>query len=369
MPAGADAGDLKPPIFPTGIVEMDPEMQVGGRLYDQGMYGCVFTDRLKCKNGQGVGQRQDTTKRPLTKISDTKDAEQEYRISEAIRNIPQWGQYFAVAEAMCEPAPISKQVDKDIAKCDLLEGHEMSDFRILSMTHRGTPLHRYAFPLRAGFDFGRFAQHLVEAGAMMALFGIIHRDLHRGNILMDTHMVPRIIDFNLSLRSTAVKRVEDVQHGHSLTITQEPPDSVLVNAVSQGYKASKVIASMIEKKPTLRIVSNVLGIRMETMEEEIQRFYAESKSAQTGDLVGWFQAYWRVLDSWAIGVALVETIQKLSVWPEFVWDKARWLPVLRKMCAVHPLKRMDCVEALHLLAPGHIILRKYGTAWLQKRGK
>jgi hypothetical protein len=334
--------------------------QEGGRLYDQGLYGCIYTERLRCKDGKGVGEGQGQG-RPLTKISATEDAQQEYRISDAIRKIPQWGQYFAVAEAMCEPA--EKQVEKELDQCGMIQDASLSEFRILSMTHRGVPLHRYAFPLRAGFDFGRFALHLVEGSALLALFGVVHRDMHRGNILVDQHMVPRIIDFNLSVRSTAVKAARDIQHGHSFVITQEPPDSVVVNAVSLGYKAPKVLAGLMEKKPTLKVISMVLGVPLAQMEDDIRTFHAKSKSMQAGDLVGWFRAYWPKIDSWAVGVALVEVIQRLSVWPEFVWNRARWLPILRGMCAVSPLKRMDCVEALRMLDPGNVILRKYGSRW------
>ena len=319
--------------------------QEGGRLYDSGMYGCVFTDRLRCKDGKGVGEG---TGVPLTKILHTKDAQQEYSISEVIRRIPSWRAYFAVAEAMCEPA--ARQVDKDIAKCELLEDAEMSEFRILSMTHRGVPLHRYAFPLRAGFDFGRFAQHLIEAGSLLARNGIVHRDMHRGNILVDAHMVPRIIDFNLSVRIKGI-RAADIEHGVSFTITQEPLDSVLVNGAAYGYKIPKLIAAIMAKKPTLGVLQTVLGKGKRTMEEELWK-YAETEVVQKGDLVGWFEASWEGIDAWAIGVALVETIQKLSVWPEFVWDRSRWLPVLRQMCAVDPRKRASCKKALQMLAPG-----------------
>jgi hypothetical protein len=41
-------------------------------------------------------------------------------------------------------------------------------------------------------------------------------------------------------------------------------------------------------------------------------------------------------------------------------------PILRKMCAIHPVDRIDCVEALEMLDPNNFVLRNYGKAWLEK---
>ena len=330
--------------------------QAGGKYYDSGMYGCIFTGRLLCKDGKPVGNP--TKGRPLTKIQPKQDAIQEYQIATVIRKIPQWRQYFAVAEAICEPAV--QQTEKELDRCELLDGAEMSDLRILSMTHRGVPLHRYAFPLRQGFEFGRFAQHLIEAGAILGLYGVVHRDMNRGNILVDPHMVPRIIDFGLSVRVKGTT-ADDLRHGMSFTITQEPLDSVLVNGVAVGYQIPKIIAAILTKKTTLGVLQTVLGMPRAKMEEELWA-YAERTEVQAGDLDTWFETSWKGIDSWAIGVALTETIQKLSVWPEFSWDKARWIPVLRQMCAINPMKRISCLRALQILQPTHMILRTRGGA-------
>ena len=101
---------------------------------------------------------------------------------------------------------------------------------------------------------------------------------------------------------------------------------------------------------------------------KLVEFYKKSKTMRSGDLEKWFSFYYRVIDSWAIGVILLETILKLSMWPQLSLkiqeDRKRLIPVLRKMCAVHPMERIDCVQALQLMDPNHIVIRRYGKKWL-----
>jgi serine/threonine protein kinase len=205
----------------------------------------------------------------------------------------------------------------------------------------------------------------------MNLFGVVHRDLHQGNVLVDTYNVPRIIDFNLSVsvRSSTKVGVSDLSHKHDIGITQEPPDSTLVNAIVHGENPMTVIQDVCFKKPVLSKVSALLGFSKRDMYDSLVRFYKKSKSMRSGDMEKWFSLYYRVIDSWAIGVMLVELIHKLSLWPAFAGTirgvVRELIPVLRNMCAVSPMERIDCVQALHLLDPGHIVLRRYGAKWLE----
>ncbi len=57
----------------------------GGHLMDEGMYGCIFTPSLRCKNKKD----QPISKTPLlSKIISTESAELEYSITSIIRGIP-----------------------------------------------------------------------------------------------------------------------------------------------------------------------------------------------------------------------------------------------------------------------------------------
>lgn len=344
-------------------------MYSGGDILGQGMYGCVFTSSLHCKNPKNkiIEAPEDKEHPPVSKLIEQSQADIEFTISNLIRQIPLWKNYFAVSESICEPA--TKQSEKDLDHCEVLEDKPLSDFRILSMTYHGVPLDGYKFNLST-FEPMKFFSHLIEAGALMALYGVVHRDLHRGNILIDRHNVPRIIDFNLSVLSKEDVTDNDLLHRHTVTLGQEPPDATIVNAVAQGYDGMSVIDSILTKKRVLGSIQILLGESPQKMKTSLYRFYQQSKSMKDGDIEAWFKMYWRVYDSWGIGVNIVVMLMTFARMPSFSMDpfRTKLFPILRKMCAVNPLERIDCVQALYQLDPNHFIITRYAKAWLNKVG-
>jgi serine/threonine protein kinase len=343
-------------------------MLSGGKLFDEGIYGCIFTPPLDCKNGTTKGILDDEDSQ-LSKLILTPYANLEFSIGTTIRQIPLWKNYFIVSESICEPASIQK--DKDLTKCPVLQDHSLKEFRVLTMPYGGLPLSIYRFNL-SSFNIMDFIIHFIEAGAILNLFGIVHRDIHQGNILVDDQQIPRLIDFNLSIFVKNDITNNKLKHKYDYILAQIPPDYTLVNAIMSGFNYQRVIDSIIEKKPILKKVRNILGINMNDQLEQLEKFYRESKAVKGGNQVEWFNSYWRTVDSWAIGINIIDLISKLSLWPEFsyILNKIRpkLFPVLRKMCEVSPTRRIDCVQALNYLAPNSFIIRKYGKAWLAKVG-
>jgi len=346
----------------------------GGRLLDQGLYGCIFTPALACKKGtEEVVEEEVGMEKMLSKLLPVEDAEQELRIAKRISRIPLYRQYFVVSDTVCEPDAV-QPTEKEFDLCRMREREEEENLRILRMRYAGKALHLVTLNLKT-FDFRAFGVHLIVGGALMNLFGVVHRDLHQGNVLVDAHNVPRIIDFNLSVsvKTSTKVTVSDLSHKYDIGITQEPPDSTLVNAIAHGENPMTVIQQVCFKKPVLSTVSAVLGLSKRDMYHSLVAFYKKSKSMRSGDMERWFSLYYRVIDSWAIGVMLVELISKLSLWPAMGGQirrvVAEWKPMLRRMCAVNPLERIDCVQALQWVDPGHIVLRRYGAKWLEIVGK
>ena len=208
---------------------------------------------------------------------------------------------------------------------------------------------------------------------MLNLFGIVHRDLHQGNILIDDAYVPRIIDFNLSVNARKNIDLHSILTSLAIDIAQISPDYTLINTITLGYQPDSSIHSTIFKKPIMKRVQAVLGIPLEKMELELLEFYKKSKSIQQTDMVAWFKTYWRTIDSWAVGMNIIIMIYNLSFQSDFQreWSiiSPKFMPVIRGLCEISPLKRLDCVQALNMLDPNNYIIRKYAGPWLDKVGR
>lgn len=345
-------------------------MMNGGKLFDEGMYGCIFTPPLVCKDTKKIDDETDNT--ALSKLILIPTANHEWTIMKKIKKIPLWKNYFIISESPpCEPAPIQK--DKELYNCSILDNpqYKLSDFRILNMPYGGVPLTTYRINL-SNFDFINFVIHFIEAGALLNLYGIVHRDIHQGNILIDRDDVPRIIDYNLSIIADNNITLNKLKHKYDYNLAQEPPDSTIVNAVFMGYNYQRVIESIVQKKSILKKIRNILGVSQNDQMESLERFYLKSKSLKTGNQVMWFNNYWSKIDSWAIAINIIDLISKFSLWPEFSDTlkkiRPKLFPVLRKMCEVNPKERFDCVQALNILSPNSFIIRKYAKPWLTKVG-
>ena len=348
--------------------------QTGGKLYAKAGYSCIFVPPLACKDDVQKLPLDERVKNgtDINKLMVKAEADDEYAISKRIREIPLSANYFAVADSICTPNPV--QLEKDLDKCDILKGRKLgSEFRLLGMHYAGMPISDMKI------DVGKFSLKdlmisLLEAGSLLNLYGVVHRDLHQGNILVNKSGTPRIIDFNLSIDIRKPVQIAELYHGHNINYFQEPPDSTLVNAIVGKYEPYSIINDLIEKKDLIRRIQSVLGIQYESMRRDLVDFYKRSKSVQTGDMVEWFNNYWRKIDSWAIGANIVYIVHFMSYNPRFLEGEKeeyrnKLLPVLKKLCEVSPLKRIDCVQALAYIDSGnHIIRGKKAVEWLKKVG-
>lgn len=348
------------------------DIQTGGNLYDQGGYGCVFLPTLHCKSTSET-VKGDGTMNFIDKLMDKDNADVEFTLAQRVRRIPLWKNYFIIPESTCTPAPIEQQSEKQLHMCDILDERPLNSFRILRMPFGGTSLSQaYIRMNKDGNGLYDFIVHLFEASALLQMFGIVHRDIHQGNILVDKTGVPRLIDFNLSIDIRAPLQQMELLHGIGYNLFQESPDSCLVNAVAQGKDGFAIIDAFFSERKSLRKIQSLLGISLQTMREQLEYFYMHSRGAQSGDIIAWFKTYWPTIDSWAIGINIVYILLDHMLWPRFVHGdyqnyKERLLPILRDMLNCNPAKRIDCVQALARLDADNYVIRKYGASWLSKR--
>ena len=349
---------------------MTDQRFTGGRLYDKGAYGCVFMPPLTCKPGTEFGFI-DEKGIMIDKLIKTDNAVEELAIANRIRTIPLWKNYFLVATSICEPAPREQQTDRDLNKCDILKGDNINQYRLLRIEFGGKPLSQSNINLR-GNGMYNFILHLIEGAAMLQLFGIVHRDLHQGNIVVDNSNVPRIIDFNLSINVRQPIGPEIQFNTINTKLFQEPPDSCIVNGIRLGMDGFVMIELFLKDRSSLRKIQALFGITSADIRNDIEDFYRRSKSAQTGDYVKWFKTYWATIDSWAIGMNIIYLLTDSMLWKSTRSDEYRGyekklLGVVKDMVQINPIKRIDCVQALARLDADNYIIRKYAKQWLEHR--
>lgn len=335
----------------------------GGDIIGNGVYGCVFQPSLKCKTDRNSVL---TTGTNVSKILSESEANLEIGITTRIQQLPLWQNYFIVAEKMCQPATRDRQYEKNLNKCGLISGKSIGNFRILKMRYGGIPLFQY----RSKFtmeSFYNFTVHIIEAISVLNIYGIVHKDLHRGNILIDDIGVPRIIDFNLSINTLNPIMIGHLRHEVNYTITQESPDSMLVNAIADGVKNIDNIIHNIISSDASRLIENILGISIFEMKNDLYDFYKSSRSVQGGQDVTWMSMYWPVQDSWAVGIIILHMLSVLLQKKSFIHGnidktyKQLIFNAVRGMCQINPMKRISAVKALSIFSPGSDILNLPGA--------
>ena len=349
--------------------------QTGGKLLAQGVDGCIFIPRLKCK-----GNSFDFVKSGelmVDKLTNRNSAEYEFKIAQKILNIPLFSNYFIIPSDICTPEAVEKQTEPDLTKCEIPES--FNNTKILRMPYGGVSLYNYSFNLKT-FSPIQFTKHLLEAGALLALNGIVHNDLHQGNIIVDDNSVPRIIDFGRAIFTYETISERYFIHPYSARYFQEPPDYFLLNSKINDYSKKLAMADFLDKRS---VMIEQLFLFFNLTENDIissmEEYIHLSSSYKNNDYVGWFNHHWRTNDSWAIGVRLLDCFFNLLYFKTFEnkWkeDSSIIMPVLKRLVEINPFRRIDCVQALDMLeylegSEGeNIIIQNYGSGWLDKIGR
>jgi hypothetical protein len=348
--------------------------QTGGKLLAQGVDGCVFIPKLKCK-----GNSTDFLKASrlmVDKIVRENEAQHEYTISQKIVKIPLASNYFVFPEMICTPESADKQTEPELRLCEIKT--PFKDTKILRMPYGGTSLPNYNFALKKLSSI-QFAQHLLEAGALLALNGIVHNDIHMGNILVDANQIPRIIDFSRSLFVYENIQEKDLLVESAIKSPHLCPDFSILNDSILGYTQDYIIKNYIKyEQAFIDNLIGMLGINPSNVQNSFEEFTLLSSSYKKLDLVEWFTHHWRTIDSWAIGMGLLTTFSALVYFKEFAstWDQEGkiLIPVIRRLLEVNPFRRIDCVQALDMLNnligdDDNLITQKIGASWLDKVGR
>lgn len=377
-------------------------VQEGGTLLGEGVYGCVFDPPLKCTKPKrlakersklqkakhavaaelkrakhAVAAEPQRAKHQVGKITSVQSAQTEFGASQQLNKAPNADKYFVLIEELCVPEAKAKQQEPDLPKCSFLNNIVLPNQAQITMAFGGAPL-RYIPRLPSRLDYYKIGQHLLEAGTLMLMQGIVHRDLHPMNILVDSPKTCRIIDFGMSYRPDLLT-LSNLQQNRmflqfSPEFSQEPPEVTYGNGIRYNVPEPIIFARIFDKKRELALVQTVLGISKQAQINRLKGFLNQSKSVQEQNAFAFFKVYWSKTDAWAIGAVL------LTLWTDFLYEpsfeqqpvyqtkKQTILKVIKGLMDCDAARRFDCAEALAIWAPDSPLLQQANVkVWLKEQ--
>jgi len=347
--------------------------QNGGKILGQGTYGCIFDPPLLCEKRRRIKRNR------VGKLTNLIDAQEEREAAIALHKIENWSDYFIVADlkSFCRPKPIKEQHEENIWSCDVVREIGFEGMLHFEMPLGGKSLYetlRSANLSPGKFAIFNFIEHLLEAGAQMVLAGFCHFDIHPGNILMDAKMVPKLIDFGDSFTLSEIDEqlLDERRKVFSPSFSTEAPEMMVLSGLRHGKTIDDCMMEAMSVKQPLILAERFLGLSKRKQAEKFRIFWGTSRAVRDSDWVIFWQTYWPMFDSWAIGSIIIEMLNRLIRRGDSTnLDSPRTevlQNVLKMMLQMNPRERFDCVEALNMFDPLNKVLKTAAAKeWLEKR--
>ncbi len=348
-------------------MDRSDETMTGGKMLGQGAYGCVFDKPLACKTG-AVDE-----KGKIGKLTLKSEAKMEMKLSSILRALPNADNYFGIIFDECAIKPRKNQKDPDLNKCEIINNYGQSQYIQITMKYGGKSLDelrgRFNTKMINNYDFTR---HILEAGTLLLSKGIIHNDLHMGNVLLGPTKKPMIIDFGLSYQISMLteKNTEKLLlNKFDPKYKQHAPELSILDAVYNGISLKENIYSYIlEKKKSTVILEKIWGVSFKKGVEDLKAFTVASKSIRDRDWFSFYKIYWPKLDAWAIGRILLMIYEELSFDYNFKEDATltpKYKEIITGLLQTTPNRRLNCAQALSILDPMNPLLKVKGVAmWI-----
>lgn len=356
---------------------MSSDSQLGGKLLGQGVYGCAFSPPLKCV----VRTKKVSPGRKVGKITSTEDAQKEFSVSKTLEKLPHAESYFTLIESLCSPAPRSKQTEKDLSKCEMIQQMKpmLPGTSQVTMPFAGVPL--ALTPMRvANIDFFAMGRHLLEAGTLLLTTRTIHADIHMMNVMVNSRGGATLIDFGQAwnVDELSLANIKARFHSFDPRIGQNPPECCVIDGLTEVAAPSlqTILFRMRDQNPLFQLMQQLFQIPLDKQIVTLRRFLETSWSFQEQNWFSFYKLYWSKFDAWAIGVNIIVMYAGLLTDPAFERSEEfrRMGPMPLRVCkgllSLDPGLRIDCAEALTVWAPESPILQLPAVkAWTREQGR
>jgi hypothetical protein len=329
--------------------------QKGGALLGKGVYGCTFKPAPRCAGGSVF---ETVAGMPAVGKVTEEDMSAEIGIGKELMRLPLARNYFAVPVVGCRPAmPID---DKDAGKCDVLrEAGPFGSFSMAVMPDGGKELRYWALRLdRLADHFESIFVHLLEGMLLYHKAGIVHNDIHMGNIVMDERGTARYIDFGLAFRPASVRRWEDTEMGKTFK-----PKYVWQAPEIHAARLFMNRIRLTDGSRKLREISEEYGDlernfpSRKSLETAIADFLRKTDMSDAG-LGTYLRENGMCLDWWRLGLCMwmlwMDLCKGLSGFRSSRLYRERretLLQVIGGMTEFDPYERMSAADALRRLRP------------------
>ena len=219
-----DFGKLADNIYQEkdkNAVEIDTKEN---NLLNQGGYGCVYHPAIQCENGKNKKIIKEKASEYISKIQfDDKSSRNEIEISNIIKNISNYNNFFAPIVSYCNIN--INRIDKNLTdvygdKCGIYEKEKRKNdpFIMVSIPYikdgnftKNVLSNKKKFSLINLIDTYK---HLLNALLLLQYNDIVHYDLKADNVLFNkVKKQPIIIDFGLSINFKQINMLTRMSDG------------------------------------------------------------------------------------------------------------------------------------------------------------
>jgi len=329
-------------------MEVDSERK--SKLLKEGGYGCAMSPPLPCAKS-----KRKLNKKEVGKIIRVKNAKIELTISALVKSIPGWTKFYVIQEKDdCTSKNFQVMRQNYEEDCSIYKHSPDDQLLQLLSPFAGRPLTQ--FTITNSFDFMGTFRHMFQAVALLNKQGICHYDLHKNNILVDYKGRFRIIDFGAAFLGDEVE--ENNLHRHVYVFSPDFPPLSPELSIQHGISGGKTIRDSIEetlykKKVFHDLINMNFYTNIEKQSEIIRKFWREDVNWDGSSWAPFYKKYWRVWDSWALGVLFVDLLYSSFLVPGFknTWNNNGNLirKVLKGCLDINPDTRMTAEQAYELI--------------------